>query len=119
MIISENLLTDAAYHDTMSTREGNVCSCLWRRIMERAKNQFRIEQYPVKVRADFTTSGVVIPVKFKEEDGEAQIVSRILDMKPCAALKSGGDGIRYTVLSGGRRYYLFRDGAYWTVQLVN
>lgn len=87
--------------------------------MERARNQFRIEQHPVKVRADFTTSGVVVPVKFREEDGEAQIVSRVLDMKPCAALKSGGDGIRYTVLSGGRRYYLFRDGAYWTVQLAN
>ena len=70
----------------------------------------------VKVRADHTLDGRVIPLAFKPEVGDVVKNDRIIDMRPAPALKAGGQGIRYVCKTGGEVTYLFHDGDYWFVE---
>lgn len=74
------------------------------------------KQY-VKVRADHTLDGRVIPLAFKPEKGDALKIDRVLDMRPAPALKAGGQGIRYVCRAGEEIVYLFHDGDYWFVEI--
>lgn len=67
---------------------------------------------PVKVRADHDQEGRIVPIKFREEDGEPQTITRIYDARLLASVRnsSGRSGIRYTVFVGERAYYLFYLG---------
>ena len=64
----------------------------------------------VKVRADFTLDGRVVPLKFRTEDGPAFTIDRIIDIRPAPSLKSGGQGMRYTCRVRGQEVRLFEDG---------
>ncbi len=81
--------------------------------VERFDNPFK--QY-VKVRADHTIDGRVIPLAFKPEAGAVVKIDKILDMRPAPALKAGGQGIRYVCRTGDELTYLFHDGDYWFVE---
>ena len=68
-------------------------------------NRLPVEQKTyVKVRADFTPDGRLKPLMFRTEDGPTCIIDRIIDVRPAPSLKSGGQGMRYTVWVKGRQY---------------
>ncbi len=70
----------------------------------------------VKVRADFTLDGQVVPLIFRTEDGPTVRIDRILDIRQAPAMKSGGQGTRYTCRVGERLLYLFHDRTQWFVE---
>ncbi len=70
----------------------------------------------LKVRADFTPDGRLIPLMFRTEDGPACVIDRILDVRPAPSLKAGGQGMRYTVRVRGRLFYLFNDRGRWFLE---
>ena len=71
---------------------------------------------PVVVRADHQFNGSIIPIKFKEEDSETQVITRIVDCRLISSLKYGsGEGLRYTVFVKERCYQLFYIDNFWYV----
>jgi len=61
----------------------------------------------VPVLAAFASDGKMIPRRIRWEDGEVYEIDKVLDCRPAAALKAGGQGDRYTVQIGGKQSYLF------------
>lgn len=61
----------------------------------------------VPVLAAFAADGKMIPRRIRWEDGEVYEIDKVLDCRPAAALKAGGQGDRYTVQIGGKQSYLF------------
>ena len=72
----------------------------------------------VKVRADHEVDGQVIPLMFKTETEDKIIIDRILDIRICASLKAGGQGMRYTCRIGQECIYLFHDQAHWFLEEI-
>ena len=70
----------------------------------------------VKVRADFTLDGRIIPLMLRPEDGPACRMDRILDVCEASSLKAGGQGTRYTCRVGERTVLLFHDEPYWFIE---
>ena len=70
----------------------------------------------VKVRADFDFDGKLRPLLLRTEDGAPQRIDRVLDVRPAASLKAGGQGIRYTFRVDGRELYLFYEDPYWFIE---
>ena len=73
--------------------------------MERT-NDKPIKVY-VAVAVDFDEEGDMMPRELTWEDGTRYIIDKILDKRPAAALRAGGQGDRYTIVVEGRRSYLF------------
>lgn len=71
----------------------------------------------VKVRADHDISGQITPLKFRQENGDAVTIERILDARPAPSLKAGGQGMRYTCRVDGKELYLFHDRNLWFIEL--
>ena len=61
----------------------------------------------VRVTVDFFEDGVMLPRELIWEDGERYTIDRVVDIRQAAALKTGGQGDRYTVMIQGQRSYLF------------
>jgi hypothetical protein len=61
----------------------------------------------VAVTAAFDTGGAMTPTSLLWEDGRRFEIDRVLDMRPAAAMKAGGQGDRFTVRINGRQSYLF------------
>lgn len=61
----------------------------------------------VPVKAIFTDDGTIRPIALAWEDGQVYEIDRVLEVRPAAAMKAGGQGDRYTVLINGRSSYLF------------
>ena len=76
-----------------------------------------VKEY-VKVRADFTVDGRLVPLKFRGEDGLPHVIDRIIDVRPAPSLKAGGQGTRYTCRVGDRLIYLFNDRNRWFTETV-
>ena len=76
-----------------------------------------VKEY-VKVRADFTLDGRLVPLKFRAEDGLPQVIDRIIDVRPAPSLKAGGQGTRYTCRVGERLIYLFNNRNRWFTEQV-
>ena len=70
----------------------------------------------VKVRADFDFDGKLRPLLLRTEDGAPQRIDRVLDVRPAASLKAGGQGIRYTCMIQGQPLYLFYDEPHWFIE---
>ena len=70
----------------------------------------------VKVRADFTLDGRIIPLMLRPEDGPACRIDRILDVREASSLKAGVQGTRYTCRVGERTVLLFHDEPYWFIE---
>ena len=59
--------------------------------------------------------GSVTPVKIRWEDGREWDIDRVLEVRPAAARKAGGVGIRYLVQIGHQQRELFwTDGRWFT-----
>lgn len=61
----------------------------------------------VAVIAAFSEDGKVDPKQLRWEDGSEYTIDKVLDVRPAAALKAGGQGDRYTVQIKGHQSYLF------------
>lgn len=70
----------------------------------------------VKVRADFTLDGRIVPLMLRPEDGPAVRIDRILDVRQAPSLKAGGQGVRYVCRVGERTLMLFYDEPYWFIE---
>lgn len=66
------------------------------------------KQY-VEVLAYFRADGSLMPFKFRTEDHQSVYIDRVLDVRRAAALKAGGQGIRYTCRICDREVYLFHE----------
>ena len=65
----------------------------------------------VKVRADFELDGRIRPLLFREEDGPAYRIDRVLDVRQAASRKAGGQGIRYVCeVEGSIAVLVYRTG---------
>ena len=61
----------------------------------------------VPVGVLFTEDGRMRPRAIRWEDGRTYAIDRVLDVRPSAAMRAGGQGDRYTVRVRGRETYLF------------
>ena len=61
----------------------------------------------VPVQADFDASGRMVPRRLRWTDGEIYEIDRVLDLRPAAAQKAGGQGDRYTVRIREQETFLF------------
>ena len=61
----------------------------------------------VPVTVDFDDIGHMIPKSIIWEDGLRFIIDKILDVRPAAAMKAGGQGDRYTIQVNNQWSYLF------------
>ncbi len=77
------------------------------------------EKEYIKVRADFTIDGRIVPIKFRTADGPARVVDRIIDIRQAPSLKAGGQGTRYTCRVGEHLVYLFHDRDHWFFEDVS
>ena len=57
--------------------------------------------------AAFKKEGLLLPREIIWEDGRRFPVDKVLDLRPAAAQKAGGQGDRYTIMVGGRLSFLF------------
>ena len=70
----------------------------------------------VKVRADFDFDGKLRPLMLRTQDGAPCRIDRVLDVRPAASLKAGGQGVRYTCRIGEKIAYLFFEDPYWFLE---
>ncbi len=62
----------------------------------------------VQVIATFNEDGSTPPHALTFHDQQF-IIDRVLDRRPAAATKAGGQGMRYTVRIGEKQTYIFQD----------
>ena len=62
----------------------------------------------VRVLAEFSEDGAITPVRLYWE-GVPFDIDRVLDVRPAASLKHGGQGDRYTIRIRGQIRYLFLE----------
>ena len=61
----------------------------------------------VPVKVDFRSDGTMLPRVIVWEDGTKYEIDRVSDIRQAAAMRSGGQGDRYTVFINGKQSYLF------------
>lgn len=70
-------------------------------------SQTTLRKIPVAVRTDHKLDGFVRPIRFRAEERESMHIDRVIDVRPAAVLKAGGQGIRYTCMVEDKQLYLF------------
>ena len=71
----------------------------------------------VDVTAKFDSCGNITPLEVEWEDGRKFEVDRVLDVRPAASLKVGGQGMRYTCrILGHETYLFFENKERWFVE---
>ena len=70
----------------------------------------------VKVLSEFDTLGNITPKTIIWKDDTKYDIDRILDTRPCASLKTGGIGSRYTIRIKGNITYLYLEETRWFVE---
>lgn len=68
-----------------------------------------MEKTYVRVIAEFDEAGAIHPQRLYWTDGVPYDVDRVLDVRPAASRKHGGQGDRYTVRIQGQIRYLFLE----------
>lgn len=84
--------------------------------MQARRRESRCKRY-VEVLAHFSFQGEVRPFRFRDEEGNAYGIDRILDVRPAASLKAGGAGIRYVCRVGEDVVHLYHDGDSWFIEV--
>ena len=74
------------------------------------------EKHYVEVVSKTDRDGHVTPMEVIWDDGVHFSVDRVLGSRQACSLKTGGTGIRYTVVVEGRSTYLFYEGPRWVVE---
>lgn len=75
----------------------------------------RVKRY-VAVVARHDESGCVMPLAVEWDDGRRFEIDEVRDVRRAASLKTGGDGMRYTIRIGENVTYLFFEGPRWFVE---
>ncbi len=70
----------------------------------------------VKVYANFSEDGIVMPEAIVWEDDRRFEIDRVLDVRKAASLKAGGHGIRYACRIGSHETFLYREDDRWFVE---
>ena len=70
----------------------------------------------VNVTAEFSEDGKIIPRSFRWEDGNIYEIDRVLDIRPAASLKVGGQGLRYTCRIKGKQSFMFLEDGRWFME---
>ena len=61
----------------------------------------------VPVKVCFDADGNILPTEITWEDGRKYRIDRVTKIRQAAAMRSGGQGARYTVMINGRESYLY------------
>ena len=75
----------------------------------------RCKRY-VSVEAVFDEEGRILPTAIRWDDGRRFAIDEVRDVRRAASLKTGGDGMRYTVRIGTNITYLFHEQPRWFVE---
>ena len=59
------------------------------------------------MKACFDADGNILPTEITWEDGRKYRIDRVTKIRQAAAMRSGGQGDRYTVMINGRESYLY------------
>lgn len=70
----------------------------------------------VTVLVKHEPDGRKLPMSILWEDGRTFDIEKVTDVRPCASLKSGGVGTRYTCVLRRKPIYLFEELDYWFVE---
>ena len=70
----------------------------------------------VSVEAIFDEDGRMLPTAVRWDDGRRFSIDEVRDVRRAASLKTGGDGMRYTVRIGTNITYLFYEEPRWFVE---
>lgn len=60
--------------------------------------------------------GTITPLAIWWEEGVIYQIDKIVDVRPCASLKAGGAGIRYTCKIEGHEKYIWLEENKWFVE---
>ena len=61
----------------------------------------------VPVKTSFDADGNILPTEILWEDGRRYTIDKVLKVRQAAAMRSGGQGDRYTIMVGGKESYLY------------
>ena len=61
----------------------------------------------VPVKVCFDADGNILPTEITWEDGRKYRIDRVTKIRQAAAMRSGGQGDRYTIMINGRESYLY------------
>ena len=75
-----------------------------------------IKKTYVEVDVKFDTDGNILPLKIIWEDGKEFLIDKVLDKKAAASMKTGGNGMRYTIRTNGKTTYLWYEEPGWFVE---
>jgi len=75
----------------------------------------RMKRY-VSVIAHYDEAGAVVPLAIEWDDGRVFVIDEVRDSRRAASLKTGGDGMRYTIRIGENITYLFFEEPRWFVE---
>ena len=81
-----------------------------------ARGVMRREKHYVAVNAHFDANGRLMPESIEWDDGRVFGIDQVKDVRRAASLKTGGDGIRYTIRIGEQVTYLFFEDPRWFVE---
>ncbi len=70
----------------------------------------------VAVEVLFDEDGHMLPMAIRWDDERRFVVDEVRDARRAASLKTGGDGMRYTVRIGSKVTYLFFEDPRWFVE---
>lgn len=64
----------------------------------------------------YLADGTIMPLAIHWNEGELYEIDRVIDIRPCASLKAGGAGIRYTCMIQGHQKYIWLEESKWFVE---
>ena len=70
----------------------------------------------VEVNVKFDSEGSMIPLSITWEDGRLFEIDKVTDIRKAASLKSGGIGVRYTIMTNRKQTYLWYEEPRWFVE---
>ena len=60
--------------------------------------------------------GTIKPMAIWWDEGVVYEIDKIVDVRPCASLKAGGAGIRYSCMIQGHEKYIWLEESRWFVE---
>lgn len=70
----------------------------------------------VEMIVKYLEDGTIMPLAIHWNEGELYEIDRVIDIRPCASLKAGGAGIRYTCMIQGHQKYIWLEESKWFVE---
>ena len=70
----------------------------------------------VEMIVKYLADGTIMPLAIHWNEGELYEIDRVIDIRPCASLKAGGAGIRYTCMIQGHQKYIWLEESKWFVE---